>query len=46
MGSGQQYFPWIHIEDLTRIILYSLENTKVQGAVNAVAPEVCCAIDT
>lgn len=40
MGSGAQYFPWIHIEDLTRVVLYSLRNTQVEGIVNAVAPEV------
>jgi len=40
MGSGAQYFPWIHIEDLTNIILYSLLNRKMEGIVNGVAPEV------
>lgn len=40
IGSGKQFFPWIHIEDEIGIILYSLENEKVHGAINASAPEV------
>ncbi len=40
LGSGKQWFPWIHIEDLVRIILFLLENDHLQGAVNGVAPGV------
>jgi len=35
---GTQYFPWIHIQDEVGIILHSLENKTVEGAVNASAP--------
>jgi len=38
-GSGRQYLPWIHIEDLCRIYLYAMENEKINGAYNAVAPQ-------
>ncbi|MDR3627865.1 MAG: TIGR01777 family oxidoreductase [Ignavibacteriaceae bacterium] len=38
LGSGKQWFPWIHIADLIRIYLYALDNPSVNGAVNAVAP--------
>jgi uncharacterized protein (TIGR01777 family) len=39
LGSGKQWFPWIHIADLIRIYLYALDNPSVNGAINAVAPE-------
>lgn len=38
-GSGKQYFPWIHLEDVVRIILYLIENDAVSGAVNVTAPD-------
>ena len=36
-GSGDQWQSWIHIDDLTELILYSIEN-KFSGVYNAVAP--------
>lgn len=41
VGSGRQYFPWIHMEDLCRMYLLALENTEMKGAYNAVAPGIC-----
>lgn len=38
LGTGKQYMPWIHIEDLCRLYSYALENEKLQGAYNSVAP--------
>lgn len=38
LGSGHQYFPWIHIQDLVRIILFALDNDDIVGPVNAVVP--------
>ena len=38
LGSGKQWFPWIHIEDLIRIYLFALENKDISGAVNAASP--------
>lgn len=38
LGSGRQYFPWIHITDLVRAIEFALETTELEGPVNAVAP--------
>ena len=38
LGTGRQIVSWIHIEDLCRMILYSIENENVQGVFNAVAP--------
>jgi uncharacterized protein len=38
-GSGRQYMPWIHIDDLCRIYINALENEAISGVYNAVAPE-------
>lgn len=38
LGTGKQYIPWIHIDDLTSLIYKSLTST-MNGAHNAVAPE-------
>lgn len=35
LGSGKQYMPWIHIDDLCGIYLKSLNNSKIKGAYNA-----------
>uniref|UniRef100_A0A1B0FHI3 Nucleoside-diphosphate sugar epimerase n=1 Tax=Glossina morsitans morsitans TaxID=37546 RepID=A0A1B0FHI3_GLOMM len=40
LGSGKQILPWIHLEDLCRLIQYCIENKKIKGPVNAVAPEI------
>lgn len=37
-SSGKQVVSWIHIDDLVRIFLFSLENQKIEGVFNAVAP--------
>ncbi|TFG43196.1 MAG: TIGR01777 family protein [Bacteroidia bacterium] len=39
LGSGRQYIPWIHIDDLCRIYIKAIEDPSVTGAWNAVAPE-------
>lgn len=41
MGTGTQFFPWIHIDDVCRIVLFAIENDKLKGIINGVAPEVC-----
>lgn len=38
VSHGRQYMSWIALQDLVSIILFSLENKEVEGAVNAVAP--------
>lgn len=40
IGSGRQWFPWIHAQDEAGIIAYALDNKEVEGAINAVAPEI------
>jgi uncharacterized protein (TIGR01777 family) len=39
LGSGEQPFPWIHIQDLVAMILWSIDNPEVSGVLNACAPE-------
>jgi uncharacterized protein (TIGR01777 family) len=39
LGSGEQYYPWIHIRDLARIFLHQIQNEQVQGIFNAVGPD-------
>jgi hypothetical protein len=39
LGSGEQYIPWIHLEDLCNMYLYAIENEKIKGIYNAVAPD-------
>ena len=40
LGNGKQWFPWIHREDLARVIIQALEDDAYQGPINAVAPQV------
>jgi uncharacterized protein (TIGR01777 family) len=38
LGSGRQWMPWIHIDDLVGLFLYVAGHPELQGPVNAVAP--------
>ncbi|XP_032035198.1 epimerase family protein SDR39U1 isoform X1 [Hylobates moloch] len=38
IGSGYQFFPWIHIGDLAGILTHALEANHVHGVLNGVAP--------
>mgnify|MGYP001142539241 CR=1 FL=1 len=40
LGSGQQYLPWIHIDDLCNIYIKAVEDISMKGVYNAVAPEI------
>jgi NAD dependent epimerase/dehydratase family enzyme len=39
IGNGKQYLPWIHIDDLCGIYIKAIEDIKMKGAYNAVAPD-------
>lgn len=39
LGSGQQWFSWIHQQDLVRLILAAVDQAAMQGVYNATAPE-------
>lgn len=38
LGHGRQWFPWIHLDDLTSAILFCMENREIAGPVNLCAP--------
>jgi uncharacterized protein (TIGR01777 family) len=38
LGSGNQWMPWIHIEDEIGLLLFLMENENARGAFNATAP--------
>jgi uncharacterized protein (TIGR01777 family) len=38
LGSGQQYVPWIHVDDWTAMVLWMIETEGASGAFNASAP--------
>ncbi len=40
LGSGKQWFPWVHIADVVGILRHAIVNSAVSGPVNAVAPGV------
>ncbi|KAF5273312.1 hypothetical protein FQR65_LT04734 [Abscondita terminalis] len=40
IGTGDQYLPWIHIEDICRLFLFAIEKEEVTGILNGVAPQV------
>lgn len=38
LGSGEQWFPWVHVDDVVGLAREALTNTALKGPVNAVAP--------
>jgi uncharacterized protein (TIGR01777 family) len=40
IGSGDQTMPWIHIDDLTEMIVFAIQNKNVDGVLNGVAPSI------
>ncbi len=38
LGTGKQWLPWLHIDDLVSMYIDSIENFKMEGAYNACAP--------
>lgn len=38
IGTGKQFMPWIHIQDMTEAILFLLTTTNLSGAFNLCAP--------
>lgn len=40
VGSGRQWFPWIHRDDVVSVAIFAAENPALAGPVNVVAPDV------
>lgn len=38
LGNGKQWFPWIHIDDVVEMFLFSLYNSEVNGPINTASP--------
>ncbi|MCU5772787.1 TIGR01777 family oxidoreductase [Erwiniaceae bacterium BAC15a-03b] len=38
LGSGKQYMPWIHLDDMLNAILWLLDNPQLRGPFNMVSP--------
>jgi uncharacterized protein (TIGR01777 family) len=38
LGSGNQYMPWIHIDDLVELMLFAAREPSVSGPLNGTAP--------
>ncbi|MBI5250464.1 MAG: TIGR01777 family protein [Desulfomonile tiedjei] len=39
LGSGLQWFSWIHLDDLCRAAQFVIENRKIHGPINFTAPQ-------
>lgn len=39
IGSGAQWFPWVHRDDVVGIVMFALQNPLVSGPINVAAPE-------
>ena len=39
LGSGRQWFPWVHRDDVIGALLFALQNETLSGPVNVTAPE-------
>lgn len=38
IGLGRQWFPWIHRDDLARLLMHALDDERLAGPVNGVSP--------
>ena len=38
IGSGNQWFSWIHLDDIVSLIIEALNNSQMEGVYNATAP--------
>jgi uncharacterized protein (TIGR01777 family) len=39
LGSGTQFFPWVHINDVAGLFVHAIDNSRMSGAYNAAAPD-------
>ena len=39
LGNGNQFLPWIHVDDIIKIYEEAIKNTKISGIINGTAPQ-------
>jgi uncharacterized protein (TIGR01777 family) len=39
IGSGDQYYPWIHMDDVVGSLLFAIDTERVNGPINITAPQ-------
>lgn len=39
IGSGKQWLSWIHLTDMTRMLLFILDNDDIKGPINGCSPD-------
>jgi len=39
VANGKQYWPWITLDDMVRVIVFAIENESLSGPVNVCAPQ-------
>ena len=39
LGSGAQWMPWIHVDDLVGLLVFAAENASIEGPLNGSSPE-------
>lgn len=39
LGSGKQWWPWIHVQDAAGLLMCAIENNAASGVINGVAPD-------
>ena len=43
VGTGRQYISWMHLDDLTRLFHWAIENERAEGVYNATSPDPAAA---
>ena len=39
LGTGRQWFSWIHVDDVVGLLMLAIDDPRAQGPINAVSPE-------
>lgn len=40
LGNGNQWFPWLHIDDIVGIYMHAIDTSYVNGSINAASPHM------
>ncbi len=40
IGSGKQYFPWVHLDDVVRAFQFAVDRKDLKGVANLVSPQI------